>query len=177
MVLLPVALALTGRFWEPLSRCLLVDVVQLKVVHKLVEGEGVVTTGVDVMMIVDMYVLQSPRTLVYGYIWWERRTWRSNTAWRQHSLRTPSWHEETALYLLEDVTGRVRDLPNAGRFRAVKKVVRGNCGKRDEKRLETLYVDALSCCQYNIDQSQGRLAIKRRTNLVNEMHSLHLNIS
>lgn len=76
MVLLPVALALTGRFWRPLSRCLLVEVVQLKVVHKLVEGEGLVTTGVDVMMIVDMYVLQSPRTLVYGYIWWERRTWR-----------------------------------------------------------------------------------------------------
>lgn len=59
----------------------------------------------------------------------------------------------------------------------MKKVVRGNCGKRDEKRLETLYVDALPCCQYNTDQSQGRLAIKRRTNLVNKMHSLHLNIT
>lgn len=60
MELPPVRLALTSRFSKPRSLCLPVDVVQLEVDHRLVEGEGVMITGVDVMMIVGMYVLQMP---------------------------------------------------------------------------------------------------------------------
>lgn len=57
MELPPIPVALTSRFSKPLSRCLLVDVVQLEVNHRLVEGEGVTITGVDVVMVVGMYVL------------------------------------------------------------------------------------------------------------------------
>lgn len=57
MELPPIPVALTSRFSKPLSRCLLVDVVQLEVNHRLVEGEGVTITGVDVVMVVGMYVV------------------------------------------------------------------------------------------------------------------------